>query len=273
MTTQGHEEKRYDRRDTTLKFVNRPDALDPMPPDEGDQGLRAEMSCGHAVTPQSLTGWCRSLLDQGQYKFKCPALKDGTHHKCDALWSYQEVRRLAVLTAAEMQHFEENMARLAATEYCDFKTCPGCSSYIEREDLTNLCVQCLVCTADKNEQVQFCWQCLMPWKGPAPRSDRCDNNGCINHDLELLRTCKTTSFLEVVGVVGCPSIRACPTCGHKVEHDKTGCKNIICPRCQVEFCFVCLELTPDCLETSDYFSPCSAGVAPRQTSIPVWHRN
>lgn len=58
---------------------------------------------------------------QGQYKFKCPALKDGTVHKCDALWSYQEVRRLAVLTAAEMQHFEENMARLAATEYCDFK--------------------------------------------------------------------------------------------------------------------------------------------------------
>lgn len=22
------------------------------------------MSCGHAVTPESLTGWCRSLLDQ-----------------------------------------------------------------------------------------------------------------------------------------------------------------------------------------------------------------
>lgn len=29
MTTQ-QEEKRYDRRDTTLRFVNRPDALDPM---------------------------------------------------------------------------------------------------------------------------------------------------------------------------------------------------------------------------------------------------
>lgn len=29
MTTQ-QEEKRYDRRDTTLKFVDRPDALDPM---------------------------------------------------------------------------------------------------------------------------------------------------------------------------------------------------------------------------------------------------
>lgn len=35
-----------------------------LAPEEGDQGLRAEMSCGHAVTPESLTGWCRSLLDQ-----------------------------------------------------------------------------------------------------------------------------------------------------------------------------------------------------------------
>lgn len=33
-------------------------------PEEGDQCLRAEMSCGHAVTPESLTAWCRSLLDQ-----------------------------------------------------------------------------------------------------------------------------------------------------------------------------------------------------------------
>lgn len=30
MTTHGHEEKRYDPKDTTLKFVNRPDDLDPL---------------------------------------------------------------------------------------------------------------------------------------------------------------------------------------------------------------------------------------------------
>ncbi|XP_038126351.1 uncharacterized protein LOC119773419 [Cyprinodon tularosa] len=266
-------EKRFDPRDTTLKFVNRPDDLDPMPPEEGDQGLRAEMSCGHAVTPQSLTGWCRSLLDQGQYKFKCPALKDGTVQQCGAVWSYQEVRRLAVLTPEEMQHFEENMGRLAAAEYCDFKTCPGCKTYVERSDLTNLCVECLVCAEDNDDEFQFCWQCSKPWKGPAPRSDRCGSDGCINHDLELLRTCKTTALPQVQGVDACPSIRACPTCGQRVEHDKTGCKNIICPRCQVEFCFVCLKLTPECLETSSYFIPCSDGVAPRQTSIPVWRRN
>ncbi|XP_074518235.1 E3 ubiquitin-protein ligase DDB_G0292642-like [Halichoeres trimaculatus] len=273
MSRQGQEEKRYDPKDTTLKFVNRPDDLDPLPPEEGDKCLRAEMSCGHAVTPESLTGWCRSLLDQGQFKFKCPALAEGTLQKCDALWSYQEVRRLAVLTAEEMRYFEENIAQMAATEYCDFKACPGCKTYVEREDPTNLNVQCTVCTADKKKVFQFCWQCLKLWKGPAPRSDRCDNDGCVNHDLQLLKDCRTTVLPEVQGVIECPSIRACPTCGQRVEHDKTGCKNIICPRCQIEFCFVCLKLTPECLKTSSYFIPCSDGVAPRQTSIPVWHRN
>ncbi|XP_076016417.1 E3 ubiquitin-protein ligase RNF144A-like isoform X3 [Genypterus blacodes] len=273
MSTQNQDEKRYDPKDTTLKFVNRPDDLDPMPPEEGDIFLRAEMSCGHAVTPESLTGWCRSLLDQGQYKFMCPALKNGTLQKCDELWSYQEVRRLAVLTTEEMQHFEKTIARLAAIEYCEYKPCPGCRTYAEREDITNLNVQCPVCTSDKKKLFQFCWQCLASWKGKAPRSDRCDNDGCINTDLQILMNCKTTALPQVQGVEACPSIRACPTCGQRVEHDETGLKNIICPRCQVEFCFVCLKLTPECLKTSSYFIPCSDGVAARQTSIPVWHRN
>uniref|UniRef100_A0A8C2Z1V6 RING-type domain-containing protein n=1 Tax=Cyclopterus lumpus TaxID=8103 RepID=A0A8C2Z1V6_CYCLU len=267
------EEKRYDPKDTGLKFVNRPDDLDPLPPDEGDQGLRAEMSCGHAVTPESLTGWCRSLLDQGQYKFKCPALGEGTL-RCDAEWSYQEVRRLAVLTPEEMQYFEENIARLAATVYCEFKTCPGCKTYVERQDPSNLNVQCTVCTADKKHFYHFCWQCLKEWKGAAPRSDRCDNDGCVNHDLELLKNCRTTDLPQVQGVDACPSIRACPTCGQRVRSTtKRAARTSSVPRCQVEFCFVCLKLTPECLSTSSYFIACTDGVAPRQTSIPVWRRN
>ncbi|CAB1421414.1 unnamed protein product [Pleuronectes platessa] len=273
MTTNNQGEKGYDPRDTTLKFVNRPDDLDGMPPEEGDQGLRAEMSCGHAVTPESLTGWCRSLLDQGQYKFKCPALKNGTLKQCNEVWSYQEVRRLAVLTTEEMAYFEEKMARLAAEEYCEIKECPGCNTIVEREDLTNLSVVCPICQEDDEKQYTFCWQCLKKWKGPMPRSDCCDNDGCVNQNLELLKNCKDTSLLQVQGVDKCPSIRACPTCGQRVEHNRTGCKNIICQRCQVEFCFVCLKVTSECLKTSSYFEPCSDGVAPRQTSIPVWHHN
>lgn len=38
--------------------------------DDDPETRRAEMSCGHAVTPQSLTAWCRSLLDQVIHLFR-----------------------------------------------------------------------------------------------------------------------------------------------------------------------------------------------------------
>ncbi|KAL3046313.1 hypothetical protein OYC64_004344 [Pagothenia borchgrevinki] len=268
MTTE--QQKIYDRRDTTLKFVTGPDVLDFLSTGSAED-ICAAMSCGHAVTPQTLTEECQRQLDKGKFKFKCPALKDGSK-RCDKEWPYQEVRKMALLTAEERRDFEEKIVNLAAIQYCEFEACPGCQTYVERKNLTNLSVICTVCTKDKKKVYEFCWQCLKQWKGKRPRSDRCDNDGCINHDLELLKTCKTTTLPKAKEVDPFPSIRVCPTCGQRAEHDTTGCKNIICPRCQVEFCFVCLKLKTECLKTSSYFIPCSAGVAPRQTSIPVWHR-
>ncbi|XP_039996360.1 probable E3 ubiquitin-protein ligase ARI8 [Xiphias gladius] len=201
-------EKCYDPRDTTLRFVDREDELDFLC--EGFKSRRALMSCGHAVTPMSLTNWCRRLLNQ----------------------------------------------------------CPGCRSSMVRKVESNLNVRCPVCTRNKGKTYEFCWQCLREWKGPAPRSDRCQNEGCFNDTVKLLNACPDIIFESVKGVSGCPSIRACPTCGLLVEHNKKKCKNIICPQCMVEFCFVCLKLTEKC---QSYFS-CSSGVAPRQTSIPVWKK-
>ncbi|XP_028285444.1 uncharacterized protein LOC114451098 [Parambassis ranga] len=261
-------ERQYDRLDSTLSLVTRTDDLDPM---SSDDTLRALMSCGHAVSPESVADWCRSQLDQGIFKFRCCALVDG-NKRCNKEWSYPEVRRLADLSVEEMQHFEETIARLAAEQYCDGKQCPQCKTHVERKDLSNLCVRCTICTADKKKTYQFCWQCLREWKGPGPRSDRCDNNGCTNQDLQLVRTCVDVNLHDVRGVDACPSIRLCPTCGLKIEHNRSGCKNVICPRCRVEFCFVCLKLTPVCLKSSTYFIPCIGGVAPRQTTVPVWNR-
>lgn len=268
MSTEG--EKRYNPQDTTLKFVKRKDDITG---DDDPDTLRAEMSCGHAVDPNSLTGWCRSLLDQGQYTFSCPALKDGSTESCGKLWPYQEVRRLAVLTDEEQQTFEEKVASLAAAKYCEFKTCPGCKTYVERSDLANLNVRCTICTAKKAKAYEFCWQCMNEWKGLGPRSDRCDNEGCANEQLKALQNCPLISLPET-NIKNCPSMRACPTCGNVVEHKLTGCKNIICNRCKVEFCFACLELTPVCLaaKKDSWYSLCAKDIAPRQTSIPVWNR-
>lgn len=56
---------------------------------------------------------------QGDHKFPCPAIKQGTE-TCGANWPYMEVRRIALLTQEEQSHFEEKMAELAAAEYCEF---------------------------------------------------------------------------------------------------------------------------------------------------------
>ncbi|CAL8239795.1 unnamed protein product, partial [Gadus morhua 'NCC'] len=142
----------------------------------------------------------------------------------------------------------------------------------EREELDNLCSTALSVRKAVSPPSSSAGQCLKPWKGRAPRSDSCDNDDCSDKDLELLKGCGTITLSQVAGVGPCPSVRACPTCGIKVEHDQTGCKNILCPRCKVEFCFVCLKLKIDCLETSNYFTACSSGIAPRQTAMPIWNR-
>ncbi|XP_067436273.1 uncharacterized protein [Thunnus thynnus] len=253
-------EKCYDPRDKSLKFVDGDDDLDFLC--EGFKSRRAQMSCGHAVTPTSLTNWCRRLLDEGKSRFVCG--------HCRQEWSYMEVRKMALLTPEEMEYFEKTMAVNAIRDNFHAKLCPGCKSSVVRKDESNLSVRCTFCTANKQKPYEFCWQCLNEWKGPFPRSDRCENDGCCNESLKLLRTCPDIVFKDVKGVIGCPSMRACPTCGALLEHDKTQCKNIVCLRCKVEFCFVCLKVTKECLESSSHFIPCSSGVAPRQTSIPVW---
>ncbi|XP_007886049.2 uncharacterized protein DDB_G0292642-like [Callorhinchus milii] len=272
MSTQGQQtEKQYDPNDQTLKFVK---GKDEITGDDDPNILRAEMSCGHAVDPNSLTAWCRSLLDQGQYKFFCPALKDGMTSKCGAEWSYQEVRKLAVLSCEEQLYFEETVAQLAAAEYCEYKSCPGCKTFVKRCDLTNLSVRCSICTTERGSVYDFCWQCMNTWKGHGPRSDRCDNEGCNNQELEILKNCPLMNLPETE-VKQCPSIRACPTCGKLIEHNQVGCKNITCCRCYVEFCFACLEVTTECLKSrpNSWFGICAKAIAPRQTSIPTWNRH
>ncbi|KAL7374698.1 hypothetical protein ABVT39_005635 [Epinephelus coioides] len=217
------EEKRYDPQDSTLQFVDEEDVLDFLCDDF--KSLRAKMSCGHAVTPMSLTLWCLCLLDEGECKFVCGQTG------CDAEWPFEEVCKMALLTPEERDYFERKIFSNAAETFLDVKACPGCQSRLMRADLHDLSVQCPVCTARRRRAYQFCWQCLKKWKGPAPRSDRCGNADCQD-PLEILRNCPDITFKDVKGVTGCPSIRACPTCGFLVEHDKKQCKAVYCVRCK-----------------------------------------
>ncbi|XP_030287815.1 E3 ubiquitin-protein ligase arih1l-like isoform X2 [Sparus aurata] len=260
-------EKCYDPQDRTLTFVNGEDEMDFLCNDY--KSLRAKMSCGHAVTPMSLTDWCRRLLDQGKWRFVCG--------HCDAEWSFEEVRKMALLTPEEVEEFEKKTFVNAAPNL-KVKECPGCKSRVMRTDLDDLSVICKVCTAKRKNTYIFCWQCLREWKGPVLCTDYCDNDGCQS-PLGILKTCGDVVLKGVMDARGCPlkcpSTRACPTCGMLVGHDGTLCKNVVCRQCKVEFCFVCLKTTEECqkLNPGTWFRVCSSGVAPRQTSIPVWqHR-
>ncbi|XP_068444185.1 E3 ubiquitin-protein ligase RNF19B-like [Clinocottus analis] len=265
-TTEEEEEeekKFYDPADTTLTFVEGDDDLDFECYDY--KSLRAQMSCGHAVTPTSLTTWCRYQLDEGNSTFVCGV--------CDVEWPFEEVCKMALLTPEEIDDFDKKVFQNTAMDL-GFKFCPGCKSHVMRKDRHNLSVICPVCTAKRGRPYTFCWQCLKKWKGPSPRSDHCKNVDCQN-PLDILKSCPEITFEDVEGVTGCPSIRACPTCGLMLEHDRTECKNIFCTRCKLEFCFVCLKLTKDCADETNvitFFNLCAGGVAPRQTSMPVWQR-
>uniref|UniRef100_A0A8C4DL35 RING-type domain-containing protein n=1 Tax=Dicentrarchus labrax TaxID=13489 RepID=A0A8C4DL35_DICLA len=287
------QEKCYDPLDPTFTFVDEEDDLDFLCNEY--LGPRAKMSCGHAVTPMSLTDWCCWLLDQGECRFVCGQTD------CDVEWPFEEVCKMALLSPEELEYFEKKIFNNAAKDYLDVKEVSITLFTKDFSAIDIYSVKCSVCTANRRRSYIFCWQCLKKWKGPAPRSDRCGNDDCQN-PLEILKTCPDIVFEDVEGVTGCPSIRACPTCGLLLEHNKTQCKNIVCRRCKVEFCFVCLKTTEECQELTDeyeelteeseeftdeceeltdesdeedvssYYGLCSTGVAPRQTSIPVWQR-
>ncbi|XP_030609831.1 probable E3 ubiquitin-protein ligase RNF144A-A [Archocentrus centrarchus] len=255
-------EKCYNPQDPTLNFVDRDDDLDFLY--EGFKSPRAVMSCGHAVTPTSLTNWCLRLLEQGERRFTCGV--------CGAEWPFSEVLKMALLTPQEILQFQKTLAFNAARQTFKTKLCPGCRSSVERENGSDLNVLCKVCTAQKGRPYEFCWQCLREWKGARPRKDRCGNRGCCNQSLKTLETCPEIIFESMKGIHGCPSVRACPTCGLLLEHSKKFCKSLVCPQCKVKFCFVCLKIFTDCLKTSGPYAPCPSGVAPRQKSIPVWQK-
>eukprot|EP00058_Branchiostoma_floridae_P027085 XP_002612576.1 hypothetical protein BRAFLDRAFT_219613 [Branchiostoma floridae] len=222
---------------------------------------RAKMSCGHAITPETLTTYCESLLSAGKYVFKCPYISP-TGVYCGKEWSYLEVRRLAVLTLDEKKQFEIKISDNYLRKGMGIQECPKCHSMCERVDKKDKRVVCPLCSASDGVEFHFCWYCLHEWVGR--RVDKCNNADCNGEDkrLKILRECKKKS---IVGVSNCPAIRACLTCGMLIEHDRA-CKHMACI-CGQKFCFICLKpAVSGSYQCGTYNSPCV--VAPVQTTIP-----
>uniref|UniRef100_A0A1A8DIE2 Uncharacterized protein n=2 Tax=Nothobranchius kadleci TaxID=1051664 RepID=A0A1A8DIE2_NOTKA len=75
--------KCYGPKDSTLMIVEEEDVLDLLCEDFPSR--RAQISCGHSVTPTSLTNWCRGQLED------CPDCKSpvARHRETDLCVSCQ----------------------------------------------------------------------------------------------------------------------------------------------------------------------------------------
>ncbi|XP_077983853.1 uncharacterized protein LOC144438620 [Glandiceps talaboti] len=214
------------------------DAPDMITWDDDPENKRAKMSCGHAIGPDSLTAYCRSLLSTGKFRFLCPYVSPDSSIYCGQEWQYIDVRRLAVLTDEEKKDFETKITNNYLRKAKGIQECPSCKSLCEREDGKGRRVICPLCTHTNNGKLfEFCWFCLHHWNSSGTKE--CGNGLCSGQDprLKILKECPKK---EVVGVL-CPSRRACPTCGTLIEHVKA-CKQMQCPwPCDQKFCFICLK--------------------------------
>lgn len=240
------------------------DAPDMITWDDDPENKRAKMPCGHAITPESLTMYCRSLLDAGRSRFFCPYIsQDQPPVYCGVEWDYIDVRRLAVLTDAEIGEFEKKISKNYLIKAMGIQECPKCNSMVERSDKKHIRVVCPLCSKDKKKSYDFCWHCLHEWSNDSSTT-KCGNEDCSGEDkrLRILRNCQRKT---IVGVVGCPSLRACLSCGMLIEHVRA-CKHMRC-RCGKEFCFICLKPKEGTSwSCGRYNEACT--VAPVQTKIP-----
>ncbi len=241
------------------ELVPRTDEPDMITLDDGPDNKRAKMPCGHGITPESLTAYCRSLLSAGKFQFICPYINGNT--RCNKEWTYIIVRRMGVLSKDERTIFETLISENYLKRAMGIQECPGCRTLCERMEKKDKRLICRVCTKDKGRRFDFCWTCLHEWKSSGV--DKCGNEECDGEDPRI-RTLRECDDKSVVGV-STPSIRACPKCGTLIAHIEK-CKHMVCP-CGTNFCYICLKIKKlTGWFCGSYNSKCTP--AARQTEIP-----
>lgn len=114
--------------------------------------------------PESLTIYCRSLLDAGRSRFLCPYISQDTPPVyCGKEWDYIVVRRLAVLTDAEKKEFETKVSKNYLFKAMGIQECPSCKSFVERINKKDVRLSCSFCKNKLHKAFDFCWHCLHEW--------------------------------------------------------------------------------------------------------------
>ena len=115
------------------------------------------------LAPESLTLYCRSILNEGKSQFFCPHVsQDQPPKHCNTEWDYLDVRRLAVLTEDEKEEFEDKITRNHLFKI-GVRQCPKCNSMVERNEKKDAQLRCTVCSKKEGKIYEFCWHCLKEW--------------------------------------------------------------------------------------------------------------
>ena len=215
-----------------------------------------EMPCRHSVSPNGLMDYCWNEIGSRKCKIRCPL--------CNEEWTMDVICKYGCAKQTEIHELENGLSKNFCLADSNVLECPSCTSFCERKDTSNQCVQCTICTKKKGKLYYFCWQCLGDWKN-APGAKTCGNSSC--EDSEFLRQLQTAPMVKPMGLtVKCPKLRACPNCGTVIDLE-SGCKHMTCLACKQEFCFVCLRTKSNgSWSCGSYNTSCIP--APRQTRIP-----
>ncbi len=213
------------------------------------------MPCRHSMSPNALMEYCWSELRNRKCQIRCPT--------CNQEWTMDTICKYGCVEEGEKKQLEIGLSNNFCQSDPNVLDCPSCTSFCERKDSANQCVQCVVCTKKKGKSYCFCWQCLKEWKN-GPSDEKCGNSNC--GDLETLKQLAKAPMVKPEYIsVECPSLRSCPHCGSLIDL-VSGCKHMQCTACSQEFCFVCLRpRISGSWSCGSYNTPCTP--APRQTRI------
>ncbi|XP_062578211.1 uncharacterized protein DDB_G0292642-like [Saccostrea cucullata] len=220
--------------------------------DDSEDEPRLKMSCGHAISADSLFGFTkRELMTNIVDTIRCPT------EGCNSEWRMQEIVRKSNMTEDERIFFEYRISMNAVHKEGDStSSCPDCGNFCQRQAEDNKRVNCTFCSKSKGKEFDFCWECKSPWF---------PNHSCAKSELEAFQRILNEAPLKKIDyshIEGVPSKRMCPNCRSLIEHESM-CKEMTCIKCKFKFCFSCL--TP-CLNgnlrCSSYSQKCS--VAPIQ---------
>ena len=216
-----------------------------------------KMPCGHLYCPTCVVEYSWNEANSGvKTEIKCP--------QNETEWKLPIIQQYGSISDNEMDALKNKLSENFINSNPDIRDCPGCGCYCEQKDNTKSRVYCRVC-AQQNKIAEYCFYCSKPWINQASMTE-CGNPNCDPQEA-ILNIIRTAPYKDVIGVK-CPSIRLCPKCGSKIEHEKD-CKHMTCPTCFTDFCFICLR-TKECgaWQCGSYKDKCA--VAGIQTVIPKY---